>query len=84
MWDRLDLFWMLTDLGPLLSSLERILRHLKATNVLEETAPGECKPTAFSKALLEPVFGEWINWQFVTPQHRRGIIGMTDSVTNGC
>ncbi|KAL9617509.1 MAG: hypothetical protein Q9160_007720 [Pyrenula sp. 1 TL-2023] len=39
----------------------RLLRHLAANHLLEEPAVGVFKPTKFTLALLEPVFGEWIN-----------------------
>ena len=42
--------------------LDRILRHMAASNVLEEIAPGTFKQSAFTMALLDPVFGEWINY----------------------
>ena len=44
--------------------VERILRHLGANNLLEEVTPGMFKQTAFTLALLQPVFGEWINYLY--------------------
>ncbi|KAJ5405945.1 hypothetical protein N7465_007229 [Penicillium sp. CMV-2018d] len=44
--------------------LRRVLAHLAATNMLENPADGQYKPTAFTKALLQPVFGEWINYLY--------------------
>ncbi|RMD44105.1 hypothetical protein DV735_g969, partial [Chaetothyriales sp. CBS 134920] len=41
--------------------LVRLLRHLAANHLLEETSIGIFKPTKFSLAFLQPVFGEWIN-----------------------
>lgn len=40
----------------------RLLRHLAANNMLEETSSDVFKPTAFSQSLVQPVFGEWINY----------------------
>ncbi|KAF7184708.1 hypothetical protein CNMCM7691_006131 [Aspergillus felis] len=45
--------------GP---ELRRILRHLTSTNVIDEVSSGQYKQTVFSKSLLQPVFGEWINY----------------------
>ncbi len=39
----------------------RLLRHLTANHMLQEPSPGVFKPTSFTFALLEPIFGEWIN-----------------------
>ncbi|KAA8644045.1 hypothetical protein EYZ11_004480 [Aspergillus tanneri] len=44
--------------------LQRILRHLAATNVLDNPAEGQYRQTAFSEALLQPVFGEWITYLY--------------------
>ena len=44
--------------------LERLLRHLAASNMLDEVSPGRYKQTVFSLALLQPVFGEWINYLY--------------------
>ncbi|OOF94199.1 hypothetical protein ASPCADRAFT_51459 [Aspergillus carbonarius ITEM 5010] len=52
----------MVDCDPVL--LARILRHLAANHVLEESAPGIFKPTPFSLSLLQPVFGEWINFLY--------------------
>ncbi|RMZ85134.1 hypothetical protein DV738_g248, partial [Chaetothyriales sp. CBS 135597] len=41
--------------------LVRLLRHLAANHLLEETSIGVFKQTKFSLALIQPVFGEWIN-----------------------
>ncbi|KAI1446999.1 S-adenosyl-L-methionine-dependent methyltransferase [Annulohypoxylon stygium] len=41
--------------------LFRILRHLAANHVLEETSIGVFKPTKLSTSFTVPVFGEWIN-----------------------
>lgn len=40
----------------------RLLRHLTATNVLQEVSPGTFKQTSFSISLLQPVFGAWIDY----------------------
>ncbi|RMJ27777.1 O-methyltransferase [Aspergillus sp. HF37] len=42
----------------------RILRHLVATNVIDEVSPGQYQQTAFSTALLQPVIGEWVNYLY--------------------
>ena len=39
----------------------RMLRHLAATNLLEEVS-GAYRQTAFTKSLVEPVFGAWIDY----------------------
>lgn len=44
--------------------LRRILRHLTATNVIEEISHGQYQQTEFSKSLIKPVFGEWINYLY--------------------
>lgn len=44
--------------------LDRLLRHLAASHMLKETATGAFLPTTFTHALLEPVFGEWINYLY--------------------
>ncbi|KAL2151685.1 hypothetical protein VTH82DRAFT_6783 [Thermothelomyces myriococcoides] len=44
--------------------LNRLLRHLAANGMLEETSIGVFKPSKFTTALLEPVFGEWINYLY--------------------
>ena len=41
---------------------DRLLRHLAANHMLQETSIGVFLPTKFTHALLEPVFGEWINY----------------------
>ncbi|KAE8367010.1 S-adenosyl-L-methionine-dependent methyltransferase [Aspergillus caelatus] len=41
--------------------LERLLRHLASNHMLHEPSVGVFKPTPFTKSLLQPVFGEWIN-----------------------
>ena len=46
----------------------RLLRHLAANHMLQEISIGVFKPTAFTLALLQPVFGEWINYLYATPQ----------------
>ncbi|RAL16176.1 S-adenosyl-L-methionine-dependent methyltransferase [Aspergillus homomorphus CBS 101889] len=48
----------LTGSDPML--LCRILRHLAACNIIVEVSPDHYKQSAFSKSLLEPVFGAWI------------------------
>ncbi|CAL8578646.1 hypothetical protein XPA_004413 [Xanthoria parietina] len=40
--------------------LARLLRHLAANRLLEQTNVNSFKPTAFTQALLQPVYGEWI------------------------
>lgn len=50
--------------------LVRLLRHLAASNLLEETSIGVFKPTKFTFALLQPVFGEWINSLYVAWQRQ--------------
>ncbi|KAL7928632.1 S-adenosyl-L-methionine-dependent methyltransferase [Trichoderma chlorosporum] len=42
----------------------RILRHLSVNHVIEEVSASVYKPTTFSLALLQPVFGEWINYLY--------------------
>ncbi|KAL7952329.1 S-adenosyl-L-methionine-dependent methyltransferase [Trichoderma compactum] len=42
----------------------RILRHLAVNHILEEVSASLYKPTAFSLSLLQPVFGEWINYLY--------------------
>ncbi|KAL4931698.1 S-adenosyl-L-methionine-dependent methyltransferase [Aspergillus undulatus] len=42
----------------------RILRHLVATNIVVELSPGSFQQSTFSKSLLEPVFGDWINYLY--------------------
>ncbi|KAI4112941.1 MAG: hypothetical protein LQ345_005985 [Seirophora villosa] len=44
--------------------LERLVRHLSASNMLQEVSPGRFKQTAFTLALLQPIFGEWINYLY--------------------
>lgn len=44
--------------------LSRLLRHLAANNLLEETSSDVFKPTLFSQSLVQPVFGEWINYLY--------------------
>ncbi|KAH6660302.1 S-adenosyl-L-methionine-dependent methyltransferase [Truncatella angustata] len=44
--------------------LSRILRHLTATNLLEEVSPGAYQQTAFTESLLEPVFGAWVDYLY--------------------
>ncbi|KAK0511168.1 hypothetical protein JMJ35_006720 [Cladonia borealis] len=44
--------------------LQRLVRHLAANNMLEEVSPGRFTQTAFTLALLQPVFGEWINYMY--------------------
>lgn len=44
--------------------LARLLRHLAANHMLQETSIGAFKPTKFTLALLQPVFGEWINFLY--------------------
>ncbi|KAJ5578593.1 uncharacterized protein N7459_007557 [Penicillium hispanicum] len=44
--------------------LARILRHLATNHVLQEDLAGKFKPTKFSVSLLQPVFGEWINFLY--------------------
>lgn len=46
------------------SRSERLVRHLAANNLLEEVSPGKFKQTAFTLALLEPKYGEWINFMY--------------------
>ncbi|KAI0139592.1 S-adenosyl-L-methionine-dependent methyltransferase [Hypoxylon sp. NC0597] len=41
--------------------LFRLLRHLAANHVLQETSIGVFKPTKLSVSFTVPVFGEWIN-----------------------
>ncbi|KAL2824851.1 S-adenosyl-L-methionine-dependent methyltransferase [Aspergillus cavernicola] len=41
--------------------LERLLRHLASSHMLQEPSIGVFEPTPFTKSLLQPVFGEWIN-----------------------
>lgn len=45
----------------LLNHVERLLRHLASNHMLYEPSVGVFKPTPFTKSLLQPVFGEWIN-----------------------
>ena len=42
----------------------RILRHLAANHMLQEVSIGVFEPTEFTLALLQPVFGEWINYLY--------------------
>jgi hypothetical protein len=44
--------------------LVRILRHLSSTNILDEVSPCLYQQTAFTKSLLEPVFGAWIDYLY--------------------
>ncbi|KAI0481331.1 S-adenosyl-L-methionine-dependent methyltransferase [Xylariaceae sp. FL0804] len=44
--------------------LNRILRHLSAANLLDETAPGKYRQTIFTKSLLQPVFGAWVDYLY--------------------
>ncbi|KAL4738838.1 S-adenosyl-L-methionine-dependent methyltransferase [Aspergillus similis] len=44
--------------------LRRILRHLVATNLISEPSPGSFKQSMFSKSLLKPVYGDWINYLY--------------------
>ncbi|MCJ1386377.1 hypothetical protein MMC17_009503 [Xylographa soralifera] len=44
--------------------LARLLRHLAANHMLQEPSIQVFKPTAFTLALLQPVFGEWINYLY--------------------
>ncbi|KAL4882669.1 S-adenosyl-L-methionine-dependent methyltransferase [Aspergillus karnatakaensis] len=44
--------------------LSRILRHLVATNLITESSPGSFQQSAFSKSLLKPVFGDWVNYLY--------------------
>ncbi|KKK24807.1 hypothetical protein P175DRAFT_0439305 [Aspergillus ochraceoroseus IBT 24754] len=44
--------------------LQRILRHFTSTNVIQEVSHGQYKQTTFSKSLIQPVFGEWINYLY--------------------
>ncbi|KAI0015265.1 S-adenosyl-L-methionine-dependent methyltransferase [Xylariomycetidae sp. FL0641] len=53
---------VLTGCDPML--LNRMLRHMSATNMLEETPTGEYLQTAFTKSLLEPVFGAWVDYLY--------------------
>ncbi|RAH47963.1 S-adenosyl-L-methionine-dependent methyltransferase [Aspergillus brunneoviolaceus CBS 621.78] len=48
----------LTNSDPVL--LGRILRHLASTNIIIEVSADHYKQSAFSRSLLEPVFGAWI------------------------
>ena len=41
---------------------DRLLRHLAANRMLQKSPSGAFLPTTFTHALLEPVFGEWINY----------------------
>jgi hypothetical protein len=47
---------------PTWHQVARILRHLAVNHVLQEVSASVYKPTAFSLSLLQPVFGEWINY----------------------
>ncbi|KAL5341123.1 S-adenosyl-L-methionine-dependent methyltransferase [Aspergillus crustosus] len=44
--------------------LRRILRHLVATNVVSEPSPGSFQQGSFSKSLIKPVYGDWINYLY--------------------
>lgn len=46
------------------SCVERLVRHLGASHLLKEVLPGKFQPTDFTIALLQPVFGEWINYAY--------------------
>lgn len=41
--------------------LGRLLRHLAANNILQETTTGHFQPTNLSISFTQPVFREWIN-----------------------
>ena len=41
--------------------LVRLLRHLAANHVLQETSIGVFKPTKLAMSFTQSVFGEWIN-----------------------
>ncbi|KAK7182858.1 hypothetical protein DPSP01_011978 [Paraphaeosphaeria sporulosa] len=52
----------LSDLVPCEAALlERLLRHLASNHMLHEPSIGTYEQTPFTKSLLDPVFGEWIN-----------------------
>ncbi|KAK8124333.1 S-adenosyl-L-methionine-dependent methyltransferase [Apiospora kogelbergensis] len=51
----------MTSCDPAL--LSRMLRHLAATNLLEEVS-GAYRQTTFTKSLVEPVFGAWIDYLY--------------------
>ncbi|KAL4947738.1 S-adenosyl-L-methionine-dependent methyltransferase [Aspergillus filifer] len=44
--------------------LRRILRHLVANDLISEPSPGSFQQSMFSKSLLKPVFGDWINYLY--------------------
>ncbi|KAK6077443.1 s-adenosyl-l-methionine-dependent methyltransferase [Seiridium cupressi] len=51
--------------GPELANLVQAEPALLTANgMLEETSINVFKPTAFSQSLLEPVFGEWLNYYY--------------------
>lgn len=62
--DMQRVIWELNKIGD----LARLLRHLAANHMLQETSIGAFKPTKFTLALLQPVFGEWINHLYVAWQ----------------
>ncbi|KAL8923979.1 MAG: hypothetical protein Q9208_004263 [Pyrenodesmia sp. 3 TL-2023] len=43
------------------SLLVRLLRHLAANHLVQQPTVDSFKPTTFTRALLQPVYGEWIN-----------------------
>lgn len=59
---RRDRAWQLSRCDDLV----RLLRHLAANNVLQETSIGVFKPTKLAISFTQPVFGEWINHLFVS------------------
>ncbi|KAI9370225.1 S-adenosyl-L-methionine-dependent methyltransferase [Aspergillus egyptiacus] len=44
--------------------LQRILRHLVATNMIHQLSPGQYQQSLFSKSLLKAVFGAWIDYLY--------------------
>ena len=62
--DTQSVVWKLNRVGGLVC----LLRHLEANHMLQETSIGVFKPTKFTLALLQPVFGEWINHLYIARQ----------------
>ncbi|KAK8084446.1 hypothetical protein PG997_005717 [Apiospora hydei] len=57
-----------TDLAALVNCdaqlLSRLLRHLASNQMLEEVSCEVYRPSPFAASLLQPAFGEWINYLY--------------------
>ncbi|KAK8069621.1 S-adenosyl-L-methionine-dependent methyltransferase [Apiospora phragmitis] len=54
----------LVDCDPQL--LARLLRHIASNHMLEEVSADVFRPSAFATSLLQPAYGEWINYLYDT------------------